>query len=164
MAEKQPESSAIVPVCEEPLFVKLSSSSAHRRTAALVLMSAQSSMEDSSSSLASRSRFVSPLRSKHHNALFIGLSAGQFDANNPKMLWTCSLPDLSRLFSSLQEASTGLLPPDNNNNLEIETMEEEEAKEDAQSENEDVYQDDDLRELRASMERLLQEENSEGEG
>lgn len=27
-----------------------------------------------------------------------------------------------------------------------------------------VYEDDDLRELRASMERLLQEENSEGEG
>ncbi|XP_029605199.1 serine/threonine-protein kinase Nek1-like [Salmo trutta] len=129
-------------------------------------MSAQSSMEDSSSSLASR--FVSPLLSKHHNALFIGLSAGQFDANNPKMLWTCSLPDISRLFSSLQEAGgvNGAVAPDNdnNNNLEIETMEEEEAKEDEQSENEDVYQDDDLRELRASMERLLQEERSEEEG
>uniref|UniRef100_A0A8C8FAF7 non-specific serine/threonine protein kinase n=1 Tax=Oncorhynchus tshawytscha TaxID=74940 RepID=A0A8C8FAF7_ONCTS len=160
-AEKQPESSGIAPVYEEPLFVKLCSSPAHRRTAALVLMSAQSSMEDSSSSLASRSRSVSPLRSKHHNALLIGLSTGQFDANNPKMLRTCSLPDLSRLFSSLQEAggANGAVAPDNN--LDIEDMEEEEAKEDEQSETEDVYEDDDLRELRASMERLLQEERSE---
>lgn len=163
-AEKQPESSGIAPVYEEPLFVKLCSSPAHRRTAALVLMSAQSSMEDSSSSLASRSRSVSPLRSKHHNALLIGLSTGQFDANNPKMLRTCSLPDLSRLFSSLQDAggANGAIAPDNN--LEIEDMEEEEeeeAKEDEQSETEDVYEDDDLRELRASMERLLQEERSE---
>ncbi|XP_031641736.1 serine/threonine-protein kinase Nek1 isoform X1 [Oncorhynchus kisutch] len=165
-AEKQPESSGIAPVYEEPLFVKLCSSPAHRRTAALVLMSAQSSMEDSSSSLASRSRSVSPLRSKHHNALLIGLSTGQFDANNPKMLRTCSLPDLSRLFSSLQEAggANGAVAPDNDNNLDIEDMEEEEeeeAKEDEQSETEDVYEDDDLRELRASMERLLQEERSE---
>ncbi|XP_041695076.1 serine/threonine-protein kinase Nek1 isoform X3 [Coregonus clupeaformis] len=163
-AEKQPDSSGIAPVCEEPLFVKLCSSPAHRRTAALVLMSAQSSMEDSSSSLASRSRSVSPLRSKHHNALLIGLSTGQFDANNPKMLRTCSLPDLSRLFSSLQEAggANGAVAPDNDNNLDIEDMEEE-AKEDEQSETEDVYEDDDLRELRASMERLLQEERSEEE-
>uniref|UniRef100_A0A4W5MGJ4 non-specific serine/threonine protein kinase n=1 Tax=Hucho hucho TaxID=62062 RepID=A0A4W5MGJ4_9TELE len=163
-AEKQPESSGIAPVYEEPLFVKLCSSPAHRRTAALVLMSAQSSMEDSSSSLASRSRSVSPLRSKHHNALLIGLSTGQFDANNPKMLRTCSLPDLSRLFSSLQDAggANGAVAPDNDNNLDIEDMEEEEeAKEDEQSETEDVYEDDDLRELRASMERLLQEERSE---
>ncbi|KAM9530191.1 serine/threonine-protein kinase Nek1-like isoform 2-T7 [Salvelinus alpinus] len=105
-------------------------------------MSAQSSMENSSSSLASRSRSVSPLRSKHQNALFISLSAGQFDANNPKMLRTCSLPDLSRLFSSLEEAGgvNGAVAPDNdnNNNLEIETMEEEEAKEDEQSENEEM--------------------------
>ncbi|XP_029563376.1 serine/threonine-protein kinase Nek1 isoform X3 [Salmo trutta] len=164
-AEKQPESSGIAPVYEEPLFVKLCSSPAHRRTAALVLMSAQSSMEDSSSSLASRSRSVSPLRSKHHSALLIGLSTGQFDANNPKMLRTCSLPDLSRLFSSLQDAggANGAIAPDNN--LDIEDMEEEEeeeeAKEDEQSETEDVYEDDDLRELRASMERLLQEERSE---
>ncbi|MEQ2215965.1 hypothetical protein XENOCAPTIV_008663, partial [Xenoophorus captivus] len=56
---------------EEPLFLKCSP--AHRRTAAL---SAQSSMDESSSSLASRSRSVSPLRSKNQNALLIGLSAG----------------------------------------------------------------------------------------
>uniref|UniRef100_A0A6Q2YF90 non-specific serine/threonine protein kinase n=1 Tax=Esox lucius TaxID=8010 RepID=A0A6Q2YF90_ESOLU len=75
----------VAPACEEPLFVKLCSSPAHRRTVALALMSAQSSMEDSSSSIASRSRSVSPLRSKHHSALLIGLSTGQFDANNPKV-------------------------------------------------------------------------------
>lgn len=71
--------------CEEPLFTKLCSP-AHRRTAALAILSAQSSMDESSSSLASRSRSVSPLRSKQHNALLIGLSTGMFDANNPKVI------------------------------------------------------------------------------
>lgn len=70
---------------EEPLFVKLCSP-AHRRAAALALLSAQSSMDESSSSLASRSRSVSPLRSRQHNALLIGLSTGMFDANNPKVI------------------------------------------------------------------------------
>uniref|UniRef100_A0A3Q1BM33 non-specific serine/threonine protein kinase n=1 Tax=Amphiprion ocellaris TaxID=80972 RepID=A0A3Q1BM33_AMPOC len=70
--------------CEEPLFIKLCSP-AHRRTAALAILSAQSSMDESSSSLASRSRSVSPLRSKHQDALLIGLSTGMFDANNPKV-------------------------------------------------------------------------------
>lgn len=56
------------------------------------------------------------------------------------MLRTCSLPDLSRLFSSLQDAggANGAIAPDNN--LEIEDMEEEEeeeAKEDEQSETEE---------------------------
>lgn len=80
---------------EEPLFVKFCSP-VHQRTAALAALSAQSSMEESSSSLASRSRSVSPLRSKQQNALLIGLSTGMFDANNPKvmrgtleLLWTC---------------------------------------------------------------------------
>ncbi|XP_028977552.2 serine/threonine-protein kinase Nek1 isoform X3 [Esox lucius] len=163
-AEKLPEPSGVAPACEEPLFVKLCSSPAHRRTVALALMSAQSSMEDSSSSIASRSRSVSPLRSKHHSALLIGLSTGQFDANNPKMLRTCSLPDLRRLFSSLQEVIGAVAPANHDNNLDTEDTEEEEAKEDEQSETEDVYDDEDLRELRASMERLLQEEHSEEEG
>lgn len=74
--------------CDEPLFMKLCSP-AHRRAAALALLSAQSSMDDSSSSLASRSRSVSPLRSKHSNALLIGLSTGMFDANNPKVINGC---------------------------------------------------------------------------
>ncbi len=70
---------------DEPLFVKLSSSPAHRRTVALAILSAQSSLEDSSS-IASRSRSVSPLRSQRHgDALLIGLSTGLFDTNNPKV-------------------------------------------------------------------------------
>uniref|UniRef100_A0A3P8XIL8 non-specific serine/threonine protein kinase n=1 Tax=Esox lucius TaxID=8010 RepID=A0A3P8XIL8_ESOLU len=118
----------VAPACEEPLFVKLCSSPAHRRTVALALMSAQSSMEDSSSSIASRSRSVSPLRSKHHSALLIGLSTGQFDANNPKMLRTCSLPDLRRLFSSLQEVIGAVAPANHDNNLDTEDTEEEEER------------------------------------
>uniref|UniRef100_A0AAQ5ZIH0 non-specific serine/threonine protein kinase n=1 Tax=Amphiprion ocellaris TaxID=80972 RepID=A0AAQ5ZIH0_AMPOC len=145
--------------CEEPLFIKLCSP-AHRRTAALAILSAQSSMDESSSSLASRSRSVSPLRSKHQDALLIGLSTGMFDANNPKMLRTCSLPDLSRLFSPQKDtavASGANAAPDNN--LEIEDLDEA-AKDDDQSENEDAYEDEDLRDIRASMERLLQEEET----
>ncbi|XP_051954207.1 serine/threonine-protein kinase Nek1-like isoform X2 [Xyrauchen texanus] len=147
---KQPE-----PAADESLFVKLSSSPAHRRTIALALLSAQSSVEDSSS-VASRSRSVSPLRSHcHDNTLLIGLSTGLFDANNPKMLRTCSLPDLSKVFDDAPEPEGAVAPE---SNLEIEDLED---KADEQSETEDVYEDDDLRELRASMERLLQEQRSE---
>ncbi|GLD65503.1 serine/threonine-protein kinase Nek1 isoform X4 [Lates japonicus] len=153
-AEKPTESSAQY---EEPLFMKLCSP-AHRRTAALAILSAQSSMDESSSSLASRSRSVSPLRSKPQNSLLIGLSTGMFDANNPKMLRTCSLPDLSRLFSTQQDpAVTGDATVAPDNNLEIEDLDEA-AKDDDQSETEDAYEDEDLRDIRASMERLLQEE------
>ncbi|XP_020487460.1 serine/threonine-protein kinase Nek1 isoform X1 [Labrus bergylta] len=155
-AEK-PAASSGSAQCEEPLFMKLCSP-AHRRTAALAMLSAQSSMDESSSSLASRSRSVSPLRSKHHDALLIGLSTGMFDANNPKMLRTCSLPDLSRLFSPQQDSAvTSHTNVPHNNNLEIEDLEEA-AKDDDQSETEDGYEDEDLRDIRASMERLLQEE------
>uniref|UniRef100_A0A8C1GU59 non-specific serine/threonine protein kinase n=1 Tax=Cyprinus carpio TaxID=7962 RepID=A0A8C1GU59_CYPCA len=140
---------------DESLFVKLSSSPAHRRTVALAILSAQSSLEDSSS-VTSRSRSVSPLRShRRDDTLLIGLSTGLFDANNPKMLRTCSLPDLSKVFSDAAEPE-GAVAPDSN--LEIEDLED---KADEQSESEDVYEDDDLRELRASMERLLQEERSD---
>ncbi|XP_058612412.1 serine/threonine-protein kinase Nek1 isoform X2 [Onychostoma macrolepis] len=150
--EKHPE-----PAVEESLFVKLSSSPAHRRTVALAILSAQSSLEDSSS-IASRSRSVSPLRSQRHgDALLIGLSTGLFDTNNPRMLRTCSLPDLSKVFSDAAEPEVAVAP---DNNLEIEDLED---KADEQSEPEDVYEDDDLRELRASMERLLQEQRSDDE-
>ncbi|XP_052391812.1 serine/threonine-protein kinase Nek1-like isoform X1 [Carassius gibelio] len=70
------------------------------------------------------------------------------------MLRTCSLPDLSKVFSDAAEAE-GAVAPDSN--LEIEDLED---KADEQSESEDVYEDDDLRELRASMERLLREQRS----
>ncbi|TRZ01695.1 hypothetical protein DNTS_006527 [Danionella cerebrum] len=147
--EKHPE-----PAEDESLFVKLSSSPAHRRTVALAIMSTQSSAEDSSS-VPSRSSSVSPKRShQHSDALLIGLSTGLFDANNPKMLRTCSLPDLSKVFSDVAEPEAAAAPE---TNLEIEDLED---KVDEQSESE-VYEDDDLRELRASMERLLQEQNSD---
>ncbi|XP_072246110.1 serine/threonine-protein kinase Nek1 isoform X2 [Leuresthes tenuis] len=155
-AESAAESSGLAQN-EEPLFMKLCSP-AHRRTAALAVLSAQSSVDESSSSLASRSRSVSPLRSRQKDALLIDLSTGMFDTNNPKMLRTCSLPDLSRLFSSQQDtpvtSKTNVAPEAN---LEIEDLEEA-AKDDDQSEAEDVYDDEDLRDIRASMERLLQEE------
>uniref|UniRef100_A0A673H5D3 non-specific serine/threonine protein kinase n=1 Tax=Sinocyclocheilus rhinocerous TaxID=307959 RepID=A0A673H5D3_9TELE len=142
---------------DKPLFVKLSSSPAHRQTVALAILSAQSSLEDSST-IASRSRSVSPLRSQRHgDALLIGLSTGLFDTNNPKMLRTCSLPDLSKVFSDAAEPEVAVAP---DNNLEIEDLED---KADEQSEPEDVYEDDDLRELRASMERLLQEPRTDEE-
>ncbi|KAI5608464.1 serine/threonine-protein kinase Nek1 isoform X2, partial [Silurus asotus] len=132
-----------------PAFVKLSSSPAHRRAAA------QSSVEDTSSSVASRSRSVSPQR-RHGDALLIGLSTGLFDSNNPKMLRTCSLPDLSKIFSGATEPN-GVSSHDNQ--LEIEDLED---KEDEQSDT-DAYEDEDLRELRASMERLLQQQRSDDE-
>ncbi|KAG7228793.1 hypothetical protein INR49_008571 [Caranx melampygus] len=159
-AEKPTDSSGLAQ-CEEPLFMKLCSP-AHRRTAALAILSAQSSMDESSSSLASRSRSVSPLRSRHHNALLIGLSTGMFDANNPKMLRTCSLPDLSRLFNAQQESAVASANVAPDNNLEIEDLDDA-AKDDDQSEAEDAYEDEDLRDIRASMERLLQEEDGSGE-
>ncbi|XP_052442743.1 serine/threonine-protein kinase Nek1 isoform X6 [Carassius gibelio] len=149
--EKHPEPA------DESLFVKLSSSPAHKRAVALAILSAQSSLEDSSS-VASRSRSVSPLRSQRHgDALLIGLSTGLFDTNNPKMLRTCSLPDLSKLFSDAAEPEVAVAP---DSSLEIEDLED---KVDEHSETEDVYEDDDLRELRASMERLLQEQHSDDE-
>lgn len=154
-SEKPTESSCLARN-EEPLFLKCSP--AHRRAVALSALSAQSSMDESSSSLASRSRSVSPLRTKNQDALLIGLSAGMFDANNPKMLRTCSLPDLSRLFSPQQDStvtSKANMSPDKD--LEIEDLEEA-GKEDDQSDAEDAYEDEDLRDIRASMERLLQEE------
>ncbi|CAL8392521.1 unnamed protein product [Boreogadus saida] len=148
-AEKPPDPPA-PPPWEEPLFSRLCSP-AHRRT--LALLSAQSSLDDSSCSLASRSRSVSPLRSSQHRDLLLGLSAGLFDSPNPKMLRTCSLPDLSLLFSStVAPGDDPPVAPDNHL----------EAKDDDQSEAEDGYEDEDLRELRASMERLLQEEEEEG--
>ncbi|XP_036378663.1 serine/threonine-protein kinase Nek1-like [Megalops cyprinoides] len=150
--------------CVEPLFRRLSSP-AHRRAVALALLGAQSSQSSQEDSAASRSRSVSPVKHKD-NSLLIGLSTGLFDANNPKMLRTCSLPDLSRLFRTFSEEAAGSsgaeLPDDH---LELEDLEDEQAKAGDQSECEEDngYEetDEDLQELRASMERLLQEHPSE---
>ncbi|MFT7809441.1 serine/threonine-protein kinase Nek1 isoform X13 [Arapaima gigas] len=158
----QSESGGSEGVCEEPLFHKLSSP-AHRRTAALTALSAQSSQDDSVTSR-SRSRSASPVRSKAKDSLLIGLSTGLFDANNPKMLRTCSLPDLGKIFTTFDEdisgSNGGTVPEDNLELEDIEPLKVEghsECEEDAASEE----GDEDLQELRASMERLLREQPSE---
>src|SRR4029434_6088008 len=66
-----PPSAVGVPPCDEPLFLRLCSP-AHRRTVALA-------------ALASPSRSISPMRSKHQDTLLIGLSTGLFDTNNTKV-------------------------------------------------------------------------------
>ncbi|XP_011985032.2 serine/threonine-protein kinase Nek1 isoform X14 [Ovis aries] len=105
-----------------------------------------------------RSHSDSPPRNKKQNSLLIGLSTGLFDANNPKMLRTCSLPDLSKLFRTLMDVPT--VGDGRQDNLE---MEDEHVKE-GPSDSEDIVfeeADTDLQELQASMEQLLQEQPGE---
>ncbi|XP_024424722.2 serine/threonine-protein kinase Nek1 isoform X3 [Desmodus rotundus] len=108
-----------------------------------------------------RSHSNSPPKNKTKNSLLIGLSTGLFDANNPKMLRTCSLPDLSKLFRTLTDVPTvGDVRQDN---LEIDEIEDEHIKE-GPSDSEDIVfeeTDTDLQELQASMEQLLREEPGE---
>nr|KAF6347070.1 NIMA related kinase 1 [Pipistrellus kuhlii] len=108
-----------------------------------------------------RSRSGSPPKKKNKNSLLIGLSTGLFDANNPKMLRTCSLPDLSKLFRTLMDVPTvGDVQQDN---LEMDDIEDEHIKE-GPSDSEDIVfeeTDTDLQELQASMEQLLREEPGE---
>nr|XP_020853486.1 serine/threonine-protein kinase Nek1 isoform X6 [Phascolarctos cinereus] len=108
-----------------------------------------------------RARSDSPAKSKGKNSLLIGLSTGLFDANNPKMLRTCSLPDLSKLFRTLIDVPT--VVDVCQDNLEIEDTEDEPIKE-APSDCEEMIfgeADPDLQDLQASMERLLQEPSEE---
>lgn len=63
----------------EPFFQKVAQHQA--RLTAFPVLSAQSSLEDS---LPTRSRSVSPEKTKGKHSLLIGLSTGLFDANNPK--------------------------------------------------------------------------------
>ncbi|XP_055433605.1 serine/threonine-protein kinase Nek1 isoform X5 [Bubalus kerabau] len=105
-----------------------------------------------------RSHSDSPPRNKKQNSLLIGLSTGLFDANNPKMLRTCSLPDLSKLFRTLMDVPT--VGDGRQDNLE---MEDEHVKE-GPSDSEDIVfeeADTDLQELQASMEQLLREQPGE---
>ncbi|XP_055283978.1 serine/threonine-protein kinase Nek1 isoform X6 [Moschus berezovskii] len=105
-----------------------------------------------------RSHSDSPPRNKKQNSLLIGLSTGLFDANNPKMLRTCSLPDLSKLFRTLMDVPT--VGDGHQDNLE---MEDEHVKE-GPSDSEDIVfeeADTDLQELQASMEQLLREQPGE---
>uniref|UniRef100_A0A2K6EZ86 non-specific serine/threonine protein kinase n=1 Tax=Propithecus coquereli TaxID=379532 RepID=A0A2K6EZ86_PROCO len=108
-----------------------------------------------------RSRSDSPPKNKNKNSLLIGLSTGLFDANNPKMLRTCSLPDLSKLFRTLMDVPT--VGDVRRENLEIDEIEDEHIKE-GPSDSEDIVfeeTDTDLQELQASMEQLLREQPGE---
>ncbi|XP_036618632.1 serine/threonine-protein kinase Nek1 isoform X2 [Trichosurus vulpecula] len=108
-----------------------------------------------------RARSDSPAKSTGKNSLLIGLSTGLFDANNPKMLRTCSLPDLSKLFRTLIDVPT--VVDVCQDSLEIEDTEDEPIKE-APSDCEEIIfgeADPDLQELQASMERLLREPSEE---
>ncbi|XP_073500192.1 serine/threonine-protein kinase Nek1 isoform X2 [Phyllobates terribilis] len=123
-------------------------------------VSAQSSFDDS---LPPRSRSASPAKTKGKTALLIGLSTGLFDANNPKMLRTCSLPDLSKLFKTLVDVPS-VADLQGEENLEIEDIEDEPVRDVEHSDSEDTMfgeTDRDLQELQASMEQLLREESNE---
>ncbi|XP_061440081.1 serine/threonine-protein kinase Nek1 isoform X2 [Rhineura floridana] len=141
----------------EPFFQKLA---LHQvRLPAFPVLSAQSSLEDS---LPTRSRSVSPEKTKGKNSLLIGLSTGLFDANNPKLLRTCSLPDLSKLYKTLVDVPS-VADVQDQQNLDIDDMEDEPVK-GGHSDSEDITfgeADSDLQELQASMEQLLREQPSD---
>ncbi|XP_063665252.1 serine/threonine-protein kinase Nek1 isoform X17 [Pan troglodytes] len=140
----------------EPFFHKV----VHSEHLNLVpqVQSVQCSPEES---FAFRSHSHLPPKNKNKNSLLIGLSTGLFDANNPKMLRTCSLPDLSKLFRTLMDVPTvGDVRQDN---LDIDEIEDENIKE-GPSDSEDIVfeeTDTDLQELQASMEQLLREQPGE---
>uniref|UniRef100_A0A8C6I189 non-specific serine/threonine protein kinase n=1 Tax=Mus spicilegus TaxID=10103 RepID=A0A8C6I189_MUSSI len=105
-----------------------------------------------------RSHSDSPPKTKSKNSLLIGLSTGLFDANNPKMLRTCSLPDLSKLFRTLMDVPT--VGDVHQDSLEIDELEDEPIKEGPSDSEDTVFEetDTDLQELQASMEQLLREQ------
>ncbi|KAM6401331.1 serine/threonine-protein kinase Nek1 isoform 15-T15 [Pluvialis apricaria] len=141
----------------EPLFQRVVQPPAVP-TASPVL-SAQSSQEEP---FIPRSRSISPAKNKGQSSLLVGLSTGRFDANDPKMLRTCSLPDLHKLYRTLVDVPS-VADVQHQHNLEIDDTEDEQAKE-GPSDSEDITfgeADTDLQELRASMEQLLREQPSE---
>uniref|UniRef100_A0A670XZ30 non-specific serine/threonine protein kinase n=1 Tax=Pseudonaja textilis TaxID=8673 RepID=A0A670XZ30_PSETE len=144
------------PPLPEPFFQKVQEHQA--RLVAFPVLSAQSSFEDS---LPTRSRSVSPEKTKGKNSVLIGLSTGLFDANNPKLLRTCSLPDLSKLYRILVDVPS-VADVQNQENLEIDDVEDVPIKEHSDSE-EIIFgeTDTDLQELQASMEQLLREQPSD---
>ncbi|XP_029387714.1 serine/threonine-protein kinase Nek1 isoform X1 [Mus pahari] len=105
-----------------------------------------------------RSHSDSPPKTKSKNSLLIGLSTGLFDANNPKMLRTCSLPDLSKLFRTLMDVPT--VGDVHQDSLEMDELEDERIKEGPSDSEDTVFEetDTDLQELQASMEQLLREQ------
>ncbi|XP_065592370.1 serine/threonine-protein kinase Nek1 isoform X7 [Cyrtonyx montezumae] len=141
----------------EPLFQRVIQPPAVP-TASPVL-SSQSSQEEP---FVPRSHSISPTKNKGKSSLFFGLSTGLFDANNPKMLRTCSLPDLHKLYRTLVDVPS-IADVQHQHNLQIDDMEDEQAKE-GPSDSEDIMfgeADTDLQELQASMEQLLREQPSE---
>ncbi|XP_039182412.1 serine/threonine-protein kinase Nek1 isoform X6 [Crotalus tigris] len=144
------------PALPEPFFQKVQEHQA--RLVAFPVLSAQSSFEDS---LPTRSCSVSPEKTKGKNSVLIGLSTGLFDANNPKLLRTCSLPDLSKLYRTLVDVPS-VADVQNQENLEIDDVEDVPIKEHSDSE-EIIFgeTDTDLQELQASMEQLLREQPSD---
>ncbi|XP_078417137.1 serine/threonine-protein kinase Nek1 isoform X11 [Cetorhinus maximus] len=105
---------------------------------------------------------LSPANFKGKHSLLIGLSTGLFDANNPKMLRTCSLPDLNKMFKTYVDDLHAPDAPEDN--LELDDLEDEPNKDEYHSDSDTIFGDgdaDDLQELQASMERLLQEQPSE---
>ncbi|XP_039556104.1 serine/threonine-protein kinase Nek1 isoform X10 [Passer montanus] len=159
----QPQKEAPAETCSsvsqqaEPLFQRVIQPTAVP-TASPVL-SAQSSQEESP---VPRSRSISPARNKGKSSLLIGLSTGLFDANDPKMLRTCSLPDLYKLYRTLVDVPS-VADVQHQHNLETDDTEDEQAKE-GPSDSEDTMfgeTDTDLQELRDSMEQLLREQPSE---
>ncbi|NWI61221.1 NEK1 kinase, partial [Calyptomena viridis] len=141
----------------EPLFQRVVQPTAVL-TASPVL-SAQSSQEEP---FVPRSHSISPAKNKGKSSLLIGLSTGLFDANDPKMLRTCSLPDLYKLYRTLVDVPS-VADVQHQHNLEIDDTEDEQAKE-GPSDSEDIMfgeTDTDLQELRDSMEQLLREQPNE---
>ncbi|NXY25885.1 NEK1 kinase, partial [Atrichornis clamosus] len=123
------------------------------------VLSAQSSQEEP---FVPRSRSISPAKNKGKSSLLIGLSTGLFDANDPKMLRTCSLPDLYKLYRTLVDVPS-VADVQHQHNLEIDDTEDEQTKE-GPSDSEDIMfeeTDTDLQELQDSMEQLLREQPSE---
>ncbi|NXF21661.1 NEK1 kinase, partial [Rhodinocichla rosea] len=159
----QPQKEAPAETCSsdsqqaEPLFQRVIQPTAVPTVSPV--LSAQSSQEES---FVPRSRSISPARNKGKNSLLIGLSTGLFDANDPKMLRTCSLPDLYKLYRTLVDVPS-VADVQHQHNLETDDTEDEQAKE-GPSDSEDIMfgeTDTDLQELRDSMEQLLREQPSE---
>uniref|UniRef100_UPI00398EF9A5 serine/threonine-protein kinase Nek1 isoform X3 n=1 Tax=Pristiophorus japonicus TaxID=55135 RepID=UPI00398EF9A5 len=142
----------------EPFFQKLPYS---QDRGAAAMLSRESSQEESTGP---RPLFwsLSPASFKGKHSLLIGLSTGLFDSTNPKMLRTCSLPDLNKMFTTYADDLNAPDAPEDN--LELDDIDDEPIKDEYHSDSDTIFGEgdaDDLQELQASMERLLQEQPSE---
>ncbi|XP_057275215.1 serine/threonine-protein kinase Nek1 isoform X7 [Pezoporus wallicus] len=155
--EAQKETCSSDSLQPEPLFQRVIQPTAVPTDSPV--LSAQSSQEEP---FVPRSHSISPAKNKGKSSLLIGLSTGLFDANDPKLLRTCSLPDLYKLYRTLVDVPS-VADVRHHHNLEIDDTEDEQAKE-GPSDSEDIMfeeADPDLQELRVSMEQLLREQPTE---